>query len=62
MCGIPVASVEDSNRLFVFGRQVAEELDEANLIIDLGPVRLGYEPDGEDQTFNSGLEDMFTNS
>jgi hypothetical protein len=41
MCGIPVASVEDSNRLFVFGRQVAEELDEANLIIDLGPVRLG---------------------
>jgi len=36
MCCIPISTVEDTDSVGFLGREIAEELDEADFIVNLG--------------------------
>jgi hypothetical protein len=50
MCGVPVASVEDTDHIIAYGRERFEEANEAMLVVDLSynVARLAY--CGEDRS------------
>ena len=59
MRGIPVASIEDSNGVFVFSWQSSKKTDEPDFIVDLKGHKLpSCQTYGRDTTLSSGLDDI----
>ena len=57
---VPVATIEDAYGFVVLGWKVAEEANEALLVVDLRCSAPRFNNENNMYTFNSGREDMIT--